>query len=396
MTLLFLALTGILFLLAARFYSNTWSRGVRIGVEFGQESIRVGEQTELVETVENHKRMPIAAMEVAFRVPKGLLFLDAENTMISDYVYKRDVFSMRGMEKIYRTYHLTGTQRGQYRISHISCVSPGLFFKSVFLSDLQDPEQTLYVYPAKSDVSGILRAAEVLQGEKQSMRRVYEDPFAFSSIREYQTTDPMKSVNWKATARAGKLMVNTYAAPVSEQIRILLDLEDEGVRRQPEEIEQSISAAATLYALLAGKNQPVRLQVGVRPAEDELAGHAGAILQPEGICFNGNRITEVMRFFTRDFTEDPKVPARELLEAALRQTSAADPGGIPVLITKNADEALVRDLSGLLRKRGRGAGAAPEKILLVVPCRDRAEYGQKHLPSDARGITVLPFLTVKD
>ena len=128
MTLLFLALTGILFLLAARFYSNTWSRGVRIGVEFGQESIRVGEQTELVETVENHKRMPVAAMEVAFRVPKGLLFLDAENTVISDYVYKRDVFSMRGMEKIYRTYHLTGTQRDStasaiFPASHPVCFS---------------------------------------------------------------------------------------------------------------------------------------------------------------------------------------------------------------------------------------------------------------------------------
>lgn len=395
MTLLFLVLTGVLLYLAARLYSRIWSRGVRIGVEFGRESICAGEETELVETVENHKHLPVAAMEVAFRVPKGLLFLDAENTMISDYVYKRDVFSLRGMEKIYRTYHLTGVQRGRYRISHISCVSPGLFFKSVFLSDLPDPEQDLYVYPARADVSGILRAAEVLQGEKQSMRRVYEDPFAFSSIREYQTTDPMKNVNWKASARAGQLMVNTYAAPVSEQIRILLDLEDEGVRRQPEEIEQSISIAATLYAALVRKNQPTELITGVRLSSEDRKGHPGALVHPGGTAFNGNRITEVMRFFTEDFTEREKVSAQQLLEAALQKTSGAEAGTIPVLITKNADAALLNQLARMLQRRGKRTGAEPEKVLVVVPCRDRAEYEKKHLPAAAGGVRVLPALAVR-
>ena len=190
-------------------------------------------------------------------------------------------------------------------------------------------------------------------------------------------------------------MVNTYAAPVSEQIRILLDLEDEGVRRQPEEIEQSISIAATLYAALVRKNQPTELITGVQFSTEELKKHPGALPHPGGTAFNGNRITEVMRFFTEDFTEMEKISAVQLMETALQKTAGTGAGTIPVLITKNADAALVNQLARMLQRRGKRTGAGPEKILVVVPCRDRAEYEKKQLPAAAGGVSVLPALAVR-
>lgn len=36
-----------------------------------------------------------------------------------------------------------------------------------------------------------------------------EDPFAFAGMREYDGTDPMNRINWKASARSGNLMVKS-------------------------------------------------------------------------------------------------------------------------------------------------------------------------------------------
>ena len=49
----------------------------------------------------------------------------------------------------------------------------------------------------------------------------------FSGIREYQTTDSMRWINWKATAKMGKLQVNEFALQRASKIIIVLDLTGE-------------------------------------------------------------------------------------------------------------------------------------------------------------------------
>jgi uncharacterized protein (DUF58 family) len=45
----------------------------------------------------------------------------------------------------------------------------------------------------------------------------------FHSIRDYNTTDPFNTINWKATARTGKLLVNQFEAESVTDIMFLLD-----------------------------------------------------------------------------------------------------------------------------------------------------------------------------
>jgi uncharacterized protein (DUF58 family) len=45
----------------------------------------------------------------------------------------------------------------------------------------------------------------------------------FHSIREYTTTDPYNTINWKATARANKLLVNQFEAESVTDVMIILD-----------------------------------------------------------------------------------------------------------------------------------------------------------------------------
>ena len=388
MAILFLTAAALLIFCAAAGYRRSWNRGIGIQVHFDRESVPAGEEFCLLETVENRKRLPVAAMEVAFRVPKGLRFLDAENTQISDYIYKRDLFSLRGMERILRTYHMTALCRGQYHISHISHLAPGLFFRQEYLSDETDPEEILYVLPARVNVSGILRAVQAVQGERQSLSRRYEDPFSLSSIREYTTSDPMKYVNWKASAKSGGLMVNTFASPEADRVHVLLDLGDDGVRRHPEQIEDSISIARAIYAQLIRSSQPSALTVGVRLEAHDVEQDTNTERSPGTLpSFQGGKLTEAERFLTRDFDLMEKVSAAELVEFALGGSQ------ILLLVSRGADQKLCDELSQIPRRED----SLP--MLVVVPCHDRAEFAARDL-SGRRGaggkeIVVIPWYHTK-
>ena len=66
------------------------------------------------------ERLALPEIEASFNVPRGVAFRDASNIVVSDHVYKRDIFSLRGMESVKRSYTLACTRRGRYPVSRIT------------------------------------------------------------------------------------------------------------------------------------------------------------------------------------------------------------------------------------------------------------------------------------
>lgn len=97
-----------------------------------------------------------------------------------------------------------------------------------------------------TDVSEIMTVCERMLGTLQCAKRLYEDPFAFRTIRSYTTDDPMKAINWKASAKTGALMVNTFDSVQSQKVMIFLDVADTGILKQEALVEENIAIAATL------------------------------------------------------------------------------------------------------------------------------------------------------
>ncbi len=323
-----------------RLYLDRWSRNLSFEIHFSGGSVFAGEEAELYEVLENRKKLPLPALEAAFRIEKGVLFRDAENIIISDYNYKRDLFAMRGMEQVRRTYVLDCPKRGLYTVSQAVLTFHSALFHTKYQQDYGQDEQ-FYVYPARTDVQRILRSLDSILGTQESARRLYEDPFAFSSIREYTIRDPMKTINWKASARMGELMVNTFSSVRSEQFVIFLDIEDRRVIRQDEEVEKGISVAASLCDSLIRRGQDVGLYVNTDPVR--------IFFPTRGSAYLG----EILRFLTTDFSAGGTTDFEEMV-----RTSETDPRRIMILISKE----LVREESPQLLK---GAGASAQAVCIV-------------------------------
>ncbi|MGN1180373.1 MAG: DUF58 domain-containing protein [Suilimivivens sp.] len=237
-------------------YYFLWDRELHVMLSFGQPYAYAGESAELTEVVENRKKLPVFLMEIGFQMKKGLLFQDMENTSVSDHVYKRDIFSLLGNQRITRRLQVQCRKRGYYTIDEVAIAAFSLLYRKRY-GMRQQVSAALYVYAKRTDVSSILRAMENLLGEKESRRKYLEDPLLFASIREYTMQDPMKTINWKASARTGELMVNTYASLENERMMLYLDVEDSGILKKEHLTEECISIAATLFQKLLNKGTEV-------------------------------------------------------------------------------------------------------------------------------------------
>lgn len=243
------------------YYRRNWHRQLSANLHFEEEYVYAGEQAHLIETIENHKTLPVPVLEVRFHTRRELDFQTENNAAVSDYIYKRDIFAVSGRQRIIRRLTVDCRKRGFYSIGKMDLTTYSTMFKKRYSKEDLACNAKLYVYPKMVKVSDIVVTCERMLGTMQCAKHLYEDPFAFRSIREYTLTDPMKTINWKASAKSGNLMVNTFDSAIAEKVMIYLDVEDTGILRQEELVEESIAVAASLARKLLSGGMEVGIAV---------------------------------------------------------------------------------------------------------------------------------------
>lgn len=321
------------------YYRCQWAKDVTVRLWFETDAVYAGQETKLYEVIENRKRMPVPVLEVGFHTRKELDFADVENTNVSDYLYKRDVFSVLGRQKITREIPVKCTKRGRYLASDADITTHTLLYRKHY-SKAVGTEAEIYVYPKMTDVSEIVTVCEHMLGTLQCARRLYEDPFAFRTIRNYTTDDPMKSINWKASARTGSLMVNTFDSVQSQKAMIFLDVEDTGILKYEDLVEESIALAATVMRRLIRQN----IEVGF-----VFNGRGSDVFFPENNRKNRIAFERMLAEYDReDGAEDFGQLARRLFSDTFVKKPVSE-DTLLLFITKNLKEPLmecIRECAG--------------------------------------------------
>lgn len=252
------AVLVILYFTIGIIYNKYWNYNLKADIYLPKSDAYEGDVTQLVEVVINDKFLPIPTMEIDFNLEKGLRFLNGENSTVSDKLYRRDVFSAGMKKKITRTLELYCLRRGYYTLDELGIMAKDIFMIKKYLSSKTFFEE-FYVYPRKVNSEKILIPYTKVMGEVLSRQKMYEDPFEFGGIRDYQITDPMKYVNWKASARAGKLVTNMHDTTLSQNLTVILDTYDNMKVMDEELNEESIRIVSGLVEkfLVQGMNLTV-------------------------------------------------------------------------------------------------------------------------------------------
>lgn len=246
MILLILAAAVLLVLFVIRkIYDKFWVHKLSASVHFRDHEVYEGDKTELEEVIVNDKLLPIPTLEIDFHLHRNLRLTEAANSTVSDKMYRRDVFSIGGKKKITRRLELNCTKRGYYTLESLGLMANDLFMSKRYLKSFASPDE-IYVYPERISSDRIHIPFHKIMGDILSRSRIYDDPFEFGGIRDYMLSDPMKYINWKASAKSGNLVVNLHDSSLSQKISIILDTYDSTTPLDDDLNEESIRLASSL------------------------------------------------------------------------------------------------------------------------------------------------------
>lgn len=253
-------------------------------------------------------------------------------------------------------YTVRGTRRGLYPLGPLTLAfgdALGLQERTV-RSNVTD---ALIIYPRVVSL-GVLRLPSTSsQGALRSPEPWHEDPTRIAGVRDYQSGDSIRHINWPASARVGQLQVKKLESTMTLETVIALNLHEgeyEAMSRDRGS-ELGITAAASLTQRLIELRQSVGLlSNGLDPLGDEAYDWTDPEARPQPSSHpivvplgkGSGQVMRVLDILAR-VSLGSVIPFVELLR---RHTVDLPWGATLVIITSDELEGLPEALLGLKRR----------------------------------------------
>ncbi len=249
-TLRFIAVSLLLLIIEYFIYSKYAMTGLTYQRVFSKRQAFEGETIQMLETIRNEKPLPLPLLTVESRMNNNLQLSSHANLEVNEIGYHKSLFTLMPFSKITRTHQVTCIKRGYYEVRSLAVCINDLFGLVRVAENEILVEAGIIVYPKLLDPEEFTMPSHSYMGNLIVRRWIAEDPFLLSGVREYESGDPMKSINWKATAKTGAIKVNQYEHSANTKLMILLNVESSqtqwGRDGDTEPVEKGISIAATL------------------------------------------------------------------------------------------------------------------------------------------------------
>ena len=231
-----------------------------------------GGELEIMMSVTNAKLLPLLWMRVHDEWPAGL---EPQGFALRPVVHHGtqafiQTVSVRWYERLRRRYRVRCGERGLYRFGPVELEAGDPFGIAGAIQTLEARED-LAVLPKVLAVPGI----ELLTGhpliEEPVAHALVCDPTALRGTRVYRPGDPLRAINWRATARRAELYTNEFEPSSLAAVRLVLDVGSpqkawQGV--DPERMELLCVVTASLAAALAARGFAVGLVSNAHLARD--------------------------------------------------------------------------------------------------------------------------------
>lgn len=251
--IVFLCLLGIFVFAELTYYQRHALDDLELDVRFSKPVANHDEVIEVIETAQNNKRLPLPFLILKFETPTSLKFLDMSNTSVSDMFYREDMLTMKPFSRHTRKIKAQCTSRGYYSFSRVNISTSDILLIMKLNREFVNGA-SITVLPKRIPSDSLRTLMSTTYSETVRRRTLLTDPFSFAGIREYMPGDPMKSINWAATARSSDFMVNQNASTACRRVSVVLNLDTYNPKRSQSLLEYSISLAYSYICELEALN----------------------------------------------------------------------------------------------------------------------------------------------
>ena len=234
--------------------SRFWSRVALEHVEYERhpESRRafVGETVEISYTLINRKLLPVPWIEVRDCVPEHAApeGVHTAPAPMPEMLYLSRSTSLASYERVTWRHRLRCTTRGFYQLGPVHFRSGDVF--GLYPTTGEDERlDRLTVLPRLLDLRQIGLPDLRPFGETRGGSRIFEDQSRIVGVRDYRPGDPLKRIDWKATARRQQLQARVYDPSATLNLLVALNvstLEHPWEGYDPLLLERAISVAGSV------------------------------------------------------------------------------------------------------------------------------------------------------
>ena len=210
--------------IAARIWERFAFRSVTHSRSISRQRAFIGDTVEYSVSLDNDKVLPLIWVDIQDSFPDGLDLTGAtmRGTGLEANRQHTITTSLLPYQKATWKYSLTCSERGYHRIGPVRLRTGDIFgFSSA--ETRYTKFDHLLVFPRVLDVEGLVFPPEHPMGEIRGSKPIYFDTNRVVGQRDYQARDPMKHIDWKATARARSLQTRVFEPVVSLNMLIVMN-----------------------------------------------------------------------------------------------------------------------------------------------------------------------------
>jgi len=232
MLLFLVGLALTLLILEARSVKTALKK-VDYDISVSRHTLEPGEPFDLMMTVCNQKWLPLMFLRVQQTLPQEMLFSGRKGDLLAS---GEQLISTARSLRLNSTVYLMPRQRRTFKYS-VSLPARGRYFlrgATLTGGDFLGARQTerpwmfqkeMIVLPPRPEKRALFSAVGGFLGDLSVNRFIFEDPVLTVGYREYTGREPMKSLSWLQSARAGRLMVKQYDYTKDMTVTVLLNVE---------------------------------------------------------------------------------------------------------------------------------------------------------------------------
>jgi uncharacterized protein (DUF58 family) len=270
----------------------------------------------------------------------------------------RRVISLLPRERINLSYSLHGRRRGYYPIGPIVGLGGDLLGTATYENRCA-AQDAVIVYPKIVPLQDLGFPSQSPFGVLPSRQRIFEDPTRIQGVRDYQPGDSLRRMDWKTSARVGRLQVRRYEPAIALETAVFLNLDNGDYPGSQRYVaaELGIVVAASVAVHLVEKRQAVGLTTNGQDPLAEPVQAAAALPLRKG----RGHLMNILDLLAR-IEVAPEDQAMDFLDLLNRKSLGLPWGSTVVIVTPQEVPGL---LDTLLALRRRGL-----LVILAITLRD--------------------------
>ncbi len=356
----------IVFIAQAKIYGRRALEALSYSSHTDRSEVTEGEEFYLWEELTNAKSLPMPQVRADTDLPKGLSFVFFEEDGQGSFCRSlsqttRSVFSLRGEDKIRRRWRVEANKRGVYAIDDTLILAGDIFGTNAVSRRIEtDSYAKITVLPRPCDLEHDFANANMQSGENPVNRGLITDPMLRSGVREYTTSDPIRMIDWKTSARLGSLAVFVNEFVERETFTVVMNMQsrsyepDAHIPTTFDFIEMNISVAASIIDRLAGGDIPVRFiantppkTVGGYSAGDDETGRE--LLMTDDFCGHADTLAALRLLAALEM--NISVRADDMFGYIAEHPNICSAGETMIVITAYLDDDMIK-FSHAMKARG--------------------------------------------